>query len=98
MTPPHKADTALPRTRTKFRLLFFGGLLAAFLSAAFAGTPHLPAQGGTPTPAPSPLPTEALAEQTRIGSTDGIFVLAVIILLIVLIPLFWQMWTCRSRD
>lgn len=59
------------------------GLTLGLVSAAVSG-PALAAQPATPTPAPlTPAPQDA----SVVGSTDGIVLMGIFILLIVLIPL-----------
>ena len=73
-------------------LILSGALI--FYAWGFAA-PRVFAQSGA---APTPSPTETLAASSRVGSTDGIFALATLILLIILLPLLWQMWRCRKKS
>ena len=77
-----------PSVRTIFFVII--GITLAFLSAAF-GT-------GATTPQTAPTPTPTVVDiDLEIGSTDGIFVWAVLIVLIIIIPILWHLFFFRRK-
>ncbi len=74
------------------RPFFFiiAGIVLAFISAAL-GSPTLALQALTPTPLPTTLPADLTPPpDTRIGSTDGILLAAILIVLVIIIPILWH--------
>jgi hypothetical protein len=75
----------LPSTRAVLFVII--GVSLAFLSAAFSS-------GATISPSPNFVPTltpTAVDIDLEIGSTDGIFIWAVLIALIIIIPILWHL-------
>lgn len=71
-------------------LLVITGIALAFISAALSFTASA-LQGATPTPIPATLvvkPTPTLISE--VGSSDGILLLAAVIVFIIILPILWN--------
>lgn len=71
-------------------LLFTPGLLLALASAMMSG--NAASQSATPTPpAITATLTHVLTPAREVGSTDGIVLMAIVLVVVVILPILWFM-------
>ena len=75
-------------TQSRTVLFVIIGVALAFLSAAFEPNTTI-SQNNLPTPAPTPA---AIDIDLEVGSRDGILIWAILIVLIIIVPILWDLF------